>query len=449
MTRDHLTVFLDTNSLLHYPPIKQVEWRSVCDSNNVTLVICIQVIHELDEKKGDSRLSERAERAIREIRTISTCGGGVRDGVTIEVFTHEPRDADFSGTLSPDSKDDRIVHLVKEYVEQTGDDAIAVYTEDYGMLLRCEAHGIMIVEPDRDTRQETPKSDLERKYKTAVTELEQLRNRLPEISVTILSDPDQGARGPVRIALQRSIALLDPDKEMQHQRATLQIHATPAPDALAGPFKGLRSDPFKSLGIPQSEYDRYERELERYLDEYRVYISETNTFQEQCARLLCFHVYIGNSGRSPAEAVEAVLSFPPCLQALGCGNKVIGEMAREPREPAPPQEPKPAIAASIGAVNLSPFPHADFLNRVPRLADITRSRFDSFFEITGDVDDGFSVHLHIPKLRHGKGALFADFFGVLRTWEEAKPFQVRWTLAADNLPERKEGTLAFLVEVAE
>ena len=34
------------------------------------LVICLQVINELDDKKGDPRLSDRAKRAIKDIQEL-------------------------------------------------------------------------------------------------------------------------------------------------------------------------------------------------------------------------------------------------------------------------------------------------------------------------------------------------------------------------------------------
>jgi hypothetical protein len=48
MPADEMVLFLDTNSLLHYPPIKSVGWKAVCGTKSVRLVLCMQVVHELD-----------------------------------------------------------------------------------------------------------------------------------------------------------------------------------------------------------------------------------------------------------------------------------------------------------------------------------------------------------------------------------------------------------------
>jgi predicted ribonuclease YlaK len=110
-----MTAFLDTNILLHYPPLRDLNWKALCNAESVKLVICMQVIHELDEMKGHPHLADRARRAIKEIRELSSAGCRVRDDVELEIFACEIRREDFPATLSPESGDDRIVWLAKKY----------------------------------------------------------------------------------------------------------------------------------------------------------------------------------------------------------------------------------------------------------------------------------------------------------------------------------------------
>ena len=84
MTGEHFVdelfhLFLDTNSLPHFPSIKDVDWRAICECASVRLVVCMQVIHELDAKKDDPRLGGRParvsyrgkDRDLRARRTVS------------------------------------------------------------------------------------------------------------------------------------------------------------------------------------------------------------------------------------------------------------------------------------------------------------------------------------------------------------------------------------------
>jgi predicted ribonuclease YlaK len=104
-------VFPDTNTLLHYPLPPNVDWLRVCEADAAELVLCLQVITELDEKKNDVRLSERAAGVIKSLDIIHEQGGSVRDGVKLNIFNQPVRYEEFREPLSPDNKDDRMVSV--------------------------------------------------------------------------------------------------------------------------------------------------------------------------------------------------------------------------------------------------------------------------------------------------------------------------------------------------
>ncbi len=107
---DACAVFPDSNIFLHFKPLAQIDWLTVCGAKQVKLVVCLQVINELDDKKGDPRLGERAKRAVKDIREMRD--KEIRPGVTLTVFNHAPRPEDFPVGMSPDRNDDRIVRSV-------------------------------------------------------------------------------------------------------------------------------------------------------------------------------------------------------------------------------------------------------------------------------------------------------------------------------------------------
>lgn len=149
---DERILFLDTNSLLHYPPFSDMNWKRICGSKRVRLVLCLQVIQELDEKKSDPRLGDRARRTIKEAKRLLAADGTVQPDVTIEVFNRPVNASDLPDTLSVDSKDDRIVQAVRLLSISEPNSSIAVYSEDMGMSLRCQAHNITVIEPDTALR---------------------------------------------------------------------------------------------------------------------------------------------------------------------------------------------------------------------------------------------------------------------------------------------------------
>jgi hypothetical protein len=125
--------------------------------------------------------------------------------------------SDFPATLSPESEDDRIVHSVKKFLEEHPGVHVAVYSEDMGMQLRCEANDIPVVEPDSNRRLENPQNDLTRRYRQAISELNAVKNRLPALVLHVAEAgqfPQQGK--PFNIVLEPSWQPLDVQAELSN-----------------------------------------------------------------------------------------------------------------------------------------------------------------------------------------------------------------------------------------
>jgi len=43
--------FIDTNTFLHYRMFTEIEWSKLINSNSVLLIVCPDVLRELDQKK--------------------------------------------------------------------------------------------------------------------------------------------------------------------------------------------------------------------------------------------------------------------------------------------------------------------------------------------------------------------------------------------------------------
>ena len=136
---NEIFAFVDTNILLHFKPLVEIDWCTLLSAKSVTLVLCLPVIQELDHKKYDSRLGDRASRALKEIDEYDTAVKPLKPGVHLEIYNEELRHDEFRGSLSPDSPDDRIVHLVKKYKEAHVGRAVCVVAADFGIKKRCQA----------------------------------------------------------------------------------------------------------------------------------------------------------------------------------------------------------------------------------------------------------------------------------------------------------------------
>ena len=331
MSRDLGIVFPDTNSLLHYPPIRDLDWLGLCDAKFVRIVLCMQVIHEVDDKTSDHRLEDRAMRAVKEISKIRDAGGAVREGVTLEFYNREPVFADFPDSLSPDSFDDRIIFLLQRFEEETGESGAAVFSEDLGMRLRCEANGVPTITPKKEDRLDPPQSDRDKKYKKAITELNDLKSQAPNVSLRIVSKTGRSEQ-PCRIVLTPCEVTSDVESEVEKRRKRLAVERPKPPQrqSSADRFRVAMERIGAAQRIPSEEFDRYERELETYLEIYRNYVEQHLEFLEIKGRIFEFGLELENLGNAPADGLEAVMKFPPVLQFLSDGSQIVGTVPSIP-----------------------------------------------------------------------------------------------------------------------
>ena len=435
MKRESVTVFPDTNSLLHYPPIKDIDWRAVCDAKSVKIVFCMQVIHELDEKKSDSRLSDRAQRVIKEINQLSKSSDPVRGGVTLAIFNCEIRAADFPDTLSIDSKDDRIVHLVKKYIEQENDTDVVVYSEDMGMQLRCEVHNIEVIEPDIP-RLQSPLTEQEKKYKATFNELAELKTQKPELDLIICKqDEEPIAKQPIKFILSRAFDTVDVDEAVANEK-----------ERIGTPVKPIV--PFGLDHIPQDEWDIYLQELDEYFVRYKAWVELINQAKDENARKISFMLHVSNVGNSPSQDVSILCTFPPIFQYILCKKDIVGKHPIYPEKPRPPKELKPQFLAMAEmftslediTLGISSETFLSDLKFYPRI-------WDPRFYLESDTDIGFSIRVKIPKLNHYNQESFGPFEIMFNSWGQVKPFNIGSQLIAANLTKKKKWEIPFLVEL--
>jgi len=140
---------LDTNALLHYTRIDQLDWRGRMGAQKVRLIIPLIVIDEIDSKKY-ARRGEYQDRA-RDIltlidRTITNAGGGympLREGVTAEVLPDE------EGHFRAPSADQEILERC-EFLHQMTGHPVTLVTGDSGVRINARSRGIAVFKLSHD-----------------------------------------------------------------------------------------------------------------------------------------------------------------------------------------------------------------------------------------------------------------------------------------------------------
>tara|TARA_R110002167_G_scaffold77944_8_gene216082 strand:- start:8378 stop:9715 length:1338 start_codon:yes stop_codon:yes gene_type:complete len=431
-----ITLFLDTNSLLHYPPIKSVTWSKVTGYEFVKLILCLQVIHELDEKKDDPRLGGRAKRVIKEIKELRQ--RSEKQQILLEVFNYEVKASDFPESLSIDSKDDRIVLSAKKYSEAFPRERIAVYTEDMGMVFRCEANALQVIEPASDTRLESPHDELEKKYRQAITELNGLKNRLPKLQLCVTP-----VNGNPDLSEPYSCTLIDNwNPVIVDERVEAEKNQYPYMNNVASPQTPLGALEFFQNRISQTDVDNYNAKLDTYFLNFRMYLDRLNTWGSNNTRSFSFDLWLINSGNNPADDIDISLHFPTQICWVADVKSDEAKPLRRPSSPTPPEKPKPQS-------NLSPMhsftmpeitPVSEQINRM--LADREQDRV----QVNRCQDESFLIEAKIGRVKHGLSRRFGRFTGVIANWNDVRPFQVEWRILASELPEVQTGSIPFILK---
>jgi hypothetical protein len=145
----HIAV-LDTHLLLHYEPPESVDWSKLVGADQVRLLLPMQVVDELDEKKytGSDRVRRKARAILPHIEGMVGPGGApgepLRPGITMEVeLVGEDQ-------RNPDA-DRSIIATCTELERLVGQpNGVTLVTGDAGMRMRAAQRGVRAVEMPED-----------------------------------------------------------------------------------------------------------------------------------------------------------------------------------------------------------------------------------------------------------------------------------------------------------
>lgn len=442
------TVFPDTNSLLHYPAIDQVNWTRVAGSPSVTLVFAMQVIHELDEKKNHPTLSSRASRTIHEVQKYRSSGGTLPSGNTVvRIFPYEPRSEEFGLTLNPEVGDDRIVKTVLEYQKRNPEAVVAVFTEDLGMTLKCETHGLQVLKPEPATRLQTPHSELERKLLSANQEIERLRQSHVEITCEARCDLKPDYSSSPFLILSMSGTDIEPNHEHEVTEQCSRLGVVRENIGGLTSKDLVNADMLKILhmGVTDDDLDRYAQRVDAYLAQYRDWLTKRDQYEREAPLQFCFHLRVQNVGSRRARNAVARLSFPPVLRFIKYESQLVGAEFHPPSKPRDPEAPMSAAERRMRGLEYTFGRATD--GGIRSLSSISQqSNFGPKVECLGTEEAGFTIVISIPSLSQHEPVEFTDFHAMFAGWPLAKSFQVAIELFADEMTTREIHSANVIVE---
>ena len=431
MTR--IECFLDTNILLHYKPLDEIDWLALTSGTKVVLSLPSKVIAELHDKKETGstlRLRKRAQDALRRLRAWRQQGEppAIREGVVLRYIPHEPRvnweELDLDATVP----DDRIIAAVLRQ-RLGGDYEARLVTADFGPELKTQQHGIAVLSLPEDHRLPDLMGEHDQELQQARQRLAILEQREPKLRLELEGPPGRGQRLQVTLAP----STLQPSEELESalRNEELELRSHLRTPGSTVPTIAMLTD--------RGDRHRFEKEIPDYLTSYRKYLEKVEGHKALTALMIKLQCIVVNDGHAPAEGVHVLVHVPDGPDVFSAS--MIPEPPEPPRRPAPPRTTAELMLSSfhvgLPADLMRPY---DYLQRIPMVGAESR-------EPRIKKTNSYVIEHERKEIKHGFETKFKPFYCAFLSRDDVKSFSMDYEIHASNLAVPVIGRLDLILEV--
>ncbi|KQN07111.1 hypothetical protein ASE85_18725 [Sphingobium sp. Leaf26] len=385
-------ILIDTNQVLHFKRLDQIDWCEMTQSEHCTLVITPILLRELEQKKifsPSSALKARADGMIDFLVEKMALPDPVvvRPHVVLVFSEHEPR-IDFAAHhLVREVNDD---HYIAAAIERHGISGVSIFiaSNDGGMAMKLRSRPISVLRLPDALRLPAEIDAEQKELRDAKRELARLKSRQPKLAVTF---KDGATRRNVCNA--RSLDFGAPGLTTIRAEHSY-VRVPPKPGEAAGvQIGGLRA--FANLGgASRHRVEEYNEALTAYYGRYEQYLADLKVWTEALRLTASVSIMLSNDGSATASDIDVTLRFPKSIFLSSMRDR-----QKEPEAPEPPVRPE-----SFGTLS------AYFADGGPRYLDFARPDFD-FHDGTVfvDEDDPHTAQFSIKSLKQKCEMTFDTF----------------------------------------
>lgn len=435
------TVFLDTNILLHFKPVEQIDWLKIIGVKDISIVILPITIRELQQAKSLHPKSHIRKRASKRIKDLTTSGQGteIRSRVHLKIYPYEP-DIDFAKyRLNPAIADDYLLGSIISYIDHEEPERSVLVTADDGLLLSTKSQIIQIetIQLSSNDRLQAEKSPEEKKVEILEKELSRVTSRVPILEITW----EDGSKSRTR-ALGKPVPISDDylENELSEIKSTYPKLIVPEmekelPDHIT--LGEMRESPeymelFNSK-LSVNVITRYNEDLNDFYSRWIAYKKLHYQYLELLATTVCVGLILHNSGSIPAEDMDIEIS---CSRK--CKVYIKSSYPRDPKAPSPPAKPfllrspdlHAGMLSSLNIPGLNQF--VDIVNNV--------SDFDIY-----DLDDPIEIKLSVGTLKHHLKENLGELFLVFDSARNTYDLEFSYKIFTANSPDVTTGILELNV----
>jgi hypothetical protein len=438
-----IAVFLDTNLLMHYRPLNEIDWRSLLRCDAVKIEIAPVVTRELEEQKAlnpSRKLRDRAAVALKLLHK-HLANPQVREGVTLRFLVKEPAvDFGTSRGLNLQLKDDRLIGTFFLYRDENPNTRCVLITGDLPLTVKAYQYHIEFLTLDERLLLPSEPDPLEKKNRELAAELHRYKSREPVLAI-LFEDGKLHAR--FRIVSPNDVS--DHEPEIQAKLAAAKEKCQPFSvkpreeiDAVT-----LANHPFGQLAesvlqltagfetIGRSFYEDYNIRVEAYHRAYEKYLRDTVSFKTLPSRTIELNLMVENEGTCPAEDIHVLLHFPD-----GFSLHDQKHLPTAPEEPTVPSKEMRLLSQAALLPSLHHLSDAGIRFPNPRNSSLPRIR----------KTNSYDVEFEREKLQHGFVWHCDPLYVVFDSWESAGSFGIDYSIHAGNMIDDCEGQLGIEID---
>ncbi len=436
-----LRIFLDTNILLHFRTLNEINWASIVEQTPVELVFPSIIVREIDKKKIDAptrRIRDRARVIIGVLKQLRselqfTVG---REVIRVNFLPNEPQLDWQALQLDSSLNDDRLIAsilmLCRE--EQLPLEDVCLISNDFGLQLKAQSRAIRVVELPDSLALDLANDATELELRKAKEELGKLRQQFPKLSLRFggaTSNSDH-----LRVQFPNPTAR-PTEKELSDTVKSVENNLlSKVPVADTRDFsKHLFGEAMKLVAVSPERIKEYKQAVTKYIQEYPKHLNKEYQFRDRLARTIRMDITFLNTGSAPAEDSDIFLHFPDGFILTDKEPPPY----KIPEPPKPPRDMFEELQETMSLTSRIPRLHDYGLrNTVPTLPNvsapkITRSR-------------SYDVRVRVNRIKHTMEIQLDPMWVIFADYASAESFTVSYRILAANYPEAFQGDLHLIIE---
>ena len=425
---------------LHYKAVEEINFPELLNVDKVSILVPRITLRELDEQKNihpQSKIRERAKKVLKKVEEWIKTEKPIRPNVTLKYYNLIPNIDFEKHGLNKNWNDDFLLATILQYKEDNPAQGVYLITQDSGPRLTALHLNIPSIELSHEFKLSIEPDPLEIENRELKRTLSKIQSAIPQLVVCFSGR--EKAESHACFSLEAPSNSID---EEIKKRITELTKKHPK----RYPTNSEHTDNINILSafalnhllpIPTEEYERYNKEVDKYIVQYETYLKGSWENREIAKRTIKFQIEIRNIGTAPAEDVDIYLYFPDGFELV-----TEDDLLPFPKKPHPPIEPRTQAKIITESLNrfqdFSHFSHFSIPKPyMPQIGDI--SAFDLKKTKSYELTD------HFKRIKHGDFVQLPELFLIFESFDSAKSFSCEYTIRPANIPEPLCGSINFVI----